>query len=445
MLLTHYLEFIEEGLHSTSEFPGGAVTVTSGRFRVYDVLYGFIELSRDEARLIDTSVFQRLRRIKQLSLANLVYPGAEHTRFAHSLGVYWLASRVVSRLVESGFVDEDEAALFRIAALLHDIGHLPYSHAIEFYYHLKFRERISDKFKFHEKLSHTMILLCDELREVIVSLGYDPKEVVALLTGTHRDIKLTSLISSDLDVDRLDYLPRDAHHTGVAYGLIDRERILDTLTVLDDGRIAIDEKGIQAVESFYVARLHMYQAVYYHKTISGYELYLAKIYEELVEYDPELNLLASPQGLEKVIKDSTISIIDDYWLYSKMLQALKDNYAPKQVKKRIQNLLSRKGPKTVYNVSLFTHDPKCIKDAKHVVDVLVDCGVEEDSILVLETTIKFLGSEDEIVYVKTRAEDIIPITEASQLISNLPRYYYVERVYVEREYVDKALKCIKKK
>ena len=420
------------------------MTVAGGRFRVYDVLYGFVELSSDEARLVDTSVFQRLRRIKQLSLANLVYPGAEHTRFAHSLGVYWLASRVVSRLVESGFVDEDEATLFRIAALLHDIGHLPYSHAIELYYHSKFRGWINEGFKFHEKLGHTMILLCDELREVIVSLGYDPKEVVALLTGTHRDIRLTSLISSDLDVDRLDYLPRDAHHTGVAYGLIDRERILDTLIVLDDGRVAVDEKGIQAVESFYVARLHMYQAVYYHKTISGYELYLAKIYEELVEYDPELNLLASPKGLEKAIKDSTISMIDDYWLYSKMLQALRDMNAPKHVKKRIQNLLSRRGPKAVYNVSLFTHDPKSIEGVKHVVDVLVDCDVDIDSILVLETTIKFLGAEDEIVYVKTRTGDVIPISEASQLISSLPRYYHVERVYVEREYVDKALKCVKK-
>lgn len=416
----------------------------TGRFRVYDVLYGFIELSKDEARLIDTSVFQRLRRIKQLSLANLVYPGAEHTRFAHSLGVYWLASKVVSRLVESGFVNEDEAALFRIAALLHDIGHLPYSHAIEFYYHSKFREQINDGFKLHEKLGHAMILLCDELREVIVSLGYDPKEVVALLTGTHRDIKLTSLISSDLDVDRLDYLPRDAHHTGVAYGLIDRERILDTLTILDDGRVAVDEKGVQAVESFYVARLHMYQAVYYHKTISGYELYLAKIYEELAEYDPEISFLASPQGLEKAIKDSTISLIDDYWLYSKMLQVLRDANAPNRVKKRIQNFLSRRGPKAIYNVSLFTHNPRRTEDVKQVVDMLIDCNVDADSILVLETTIKFLGTEDEIVYVRTRTGDIVPITEASQLISSLPRYYHVERVYVEREYADKALKCIKK-
>ncbi len=232
---------------------------------VFDELHGFIELGPGIVDIVDSPAFQRLRRIKQLAQAWLVYPGAVHTRFSHSLGVMRVMDILATRLVREGHLSRDDALVLRLAALLHDIGHTPYSHALEMYFHNRFRLR-------HEELGRYVIENDPTISEKIKGLGADPREVAAVVGGVHSNVTLNMLMSSDLDADRLDYLMRDALHTGVVYGRIDVDRIVNTLTVTADGRLAVPMKAIHAVESFYIARLHMYRAVYYHKTITGYQL-----------------------------------------------------------------------------------------------------------------------------------------------------------------------------
>ena len=273
---------------------GVGIEVTNHRSKfIYDELHGFIGLHNIEVSIVDTPTFQRLRRIKQLAQAWYVYPGAIHTRFSHSLGVFRLAELISNKFIREGFINEDEALLLRVSALLHDIGHTPYSHTLEQYFLQKYGLR-------HEDITSWIISEDPYINESLKSNGIDPNEIVAIIRGLHRNRLLSLVLSSDLDVDRLDYLPRDALHTGVAYGLIDLDRIIQTLSVSKDGMLAIPPKAIQAVESFYIARLHMYRAVYYHKTITSYQLLLGTIYRLMIEAPnilPYLDPFTNPNGI----------------------------------------------------------------------------------------------------------------------------------------------------
>jgi len=215
--------------------------------QIKDPVHGYIEVPTPLVPLLDTEAVQRLRYIKQLGFVYLVYPGANHTRFEHSLGAMHLAS-LLSRQLD---LSKDDTLLVCTAALLHDIGHGPFSHASE-----KLRAE-------YGPFSHDDIapfLIMPEVSDILDENGTDPKEIAGIVAGHHR---LAEVIHGDLDVDRMDYLLRDAHYTGVPYGNLDAGRLIQSLVFTGDG-LAIKESGIAAAESLLIARTLMGPSVYYH-------------------------------------------------------------------------------------------------------------------------------------------------------------------------------------
>lgn len=227
---------------------------------VNDPVHGFIRLPAGRIlRALGHPALQRLRRLSQLGLAQFVYPGATHTRFLHALGVMHLADEALSTLSRKGIslsAETWEAVL--LAALLHDIGHGPFSHSLE-------GQILPQK---HEALSLAI------LEQLEAQLG-DLSEVRALWAGTHPLPFLSQLIASQIDVDRLDYLVRDSFFTGVQEGLVGTERLIYTMNVAD-GRLVIEEKGQTSVEKFIVTRRFMYWQVYLHKGVLGAEWLLRR-------------------------------------------------------------------------------------------------------------------------------------------------------------------------
>ena len=189
---------------------------------------------------------QRLRWIKQLGLASLVYPGANHTRFEHSLGAYHLADL----LAKNFGLQEEDKMLVCAAALLHDLGHGPLSHATEAALAPYLRTE-------HESIVD--ILKKDEIRRVLNKYGLQASDIQSTINGSG----LGQIVSGEIDVDRMDYLIRDAHYTGVAYGVIDRPRLLQKMT-LHQGQLVVEAGGVQAATSLLICRLLMYPSVYYH-------------------------------------------------------------------------------------------------------------------------------------------------------------------------------------
>jgi HD superfamily phosphohydrolase len=218
---------------------------------IRDSIHGDVFLSTLEVEIIDTPEFQRLRRIKQLGLTNLVYPSANHTRFEHSLGALHLAGRIAERLG----ISKSEKKNIRIAALLHDVGHGPLSHTSE--------ELLARYLgQPHEDISRE-IIENSHISKVLEGRGVSSKDISGILKDGSG--YLGKIISSEFDVDRMDYLVRDAHHTGVAYGIIDLDRLINTIQV-HDGRLVITEGGLRAAEALLVARFLMIPTVYLHRT-----------------------------------------------------------------------------------------------------------------------------------------------------------------------------------
>jgi HD superfamily phosphohydrolase len=240
-----------------------SITPLNKKKIINDPVYGFISIPADLVfDLIEHPYFQRLRYIKQLGMTHLVYPGALHTRFHHALGAMHLMCLSIETLRNKGHqISEEEEEAVIIAILLHDIGHGPFSHALE----QTIVEGIS-----HEDIS---ILLMNKLNR-----QFDGRltKAIEVFNGTYPKGFLHELVSGQLDMDRMDYLNRDSFFTGVSEGVISFDRIIKMLNVVDD-HIAVEEKGIYSIEKFLIARRLMYWQVYLHKTVVSAEQLLAKI------------------------------------------------------------------------------------------------------------------------------------------------------------------------
>jgi HD superfamily phosphohydrolase len=234
-----------------------------------DPVYGFISIPTETIfELIEHPYFQRLRRIKQLGLTHYVYPGALHTRFHHALGAMHLMHEALSVLRSKGVrISDHEFESALIAILLHDIGHGPYSHALE--------HMIIDTH--HENITLKFIELLNKEMDQKLSTA------IKIFKGTYRKPFLNQLVSSQLDVDRIDYLKRDSFFTGVAEGVIGHDRIIKMLSV-HEGNLVVEEKGIYSIEKYLMARRLMYWQVYLHKTVLSAEKMLKRLVERAGQY-----------------------------------------------------------------------------------------------------------------------------------------------------------------
>ncbi len=218
---------------------------------IRDSIHGDIFLSALEVEVVDTPEFQRLRRIKQLGLTNLVYPSANHTRFEHSIGTMHLAGKIADRLN----LEEKDKNLICLAALLHDIGHGPLSHTSE--------ELLARYLNIsHERISIETVKNSD-IATIVERYGIHAGDITDIIAG--KKGYMSKIISSEVDIDRMDYLVRDAHHTGVGYGIIDLHRLINTIELFD-GNLVFNSGGLRAIEGLLVARFLMTPSVYLHHT-----------------------------------------------------------------------------------------------------------------------------------------------------------------------------------
>jgi HD superfamily phosphohydrolase len=279
--------------------------------RIYrDPVHNIIRLRTDTdegrlmVRLVDSFEFQRLRRIKQLGLALFTYQGAEHSRFAHSLGVLHLMTRVLDRLAEKYRIDDEARAAARAAALLHDIGHGPFSHVME---------KVLD---FHHEAwtVAAVTTAATEAGEILSSFsGSLPRRVADLIEGKFQPAFLGQLVSSQLDVDRMDYLLRDSLMTGAKYGLYDLEWIINAIEIDEPNeRIYVSARGLYAVEEYLQARYYMFRQVYFHRTLRSAEAVLRSTLRRalrLLEAGGEV-WCAPGTAFEKVLRRAPLTLSD---------------------------------------------------------------------------------------------------------------------------------------
>jgi uncharacterized protein len=249
-------------------------------FSIRDPLWSTIPVEPFARELIDTPVFQRLRNVRQLGLAYLVYPGATHTRLEHALGTYHLARRALALLDESGALDDElraDAGIVRAAALLHDVGHYPFSHALEEIGAIH-----------HEEVARPLITGGPIAERLTRALGVDaPERIMALIRG-RSDCALQGLISGSLDLDKIEYLRRDILMCGVGHVGVDADRLLNSLTVLTDPdtgrrRIGLVEKGLAALESLLFAKYQMYRNVYWHHAVRSATVMYMRLVSDALE------------------------------------------------------------------------------------------------------------------------------------------------------------------
>jgi hypothetical protein len=348
---------------------------------IRDPVHGYVRLEGLALELADTPQMQRLRWIKQLGLANLVYPGANHTRFEHSLGAYHMAALLTRHLG----LEEEDRLLVGAAALLHDVGHGPLSHATE---------SALAPFLRTDHESVIELLKRGELREVLDRHGLRAQDIQAFINGSG----LGQIVSGEIDVDRMDYLIRDAHYTGVAYGVIDRLRLLQKMT-LHQGQLVVEAGGVQAATSLLISRLLMHPSVYYH--------HVCRISECMIS-----------SGIHRMIEDGAsaaeVKGMDDVQLFTTLDTA--GGYAA-EMNSRIR---SRKLFKRAVYIGVENLEPSLLRVSDKILaqEIAAEAGVDVDYVLVdnppLPDTIE--GSFPALV-----GEVVRPLREVSPLVSILER------------------------
>ena len=235
---------------------------------ITDPIHKHIKFTEVEKEIIDSYIFQRLRGIRQLAGAHLVYPSAHHTRFEHSLGTMHLAGFAAQTLLEKGYLDKSvDVEYLRLAALLHDIGHGPFSHIFEEALLIN-RSNIN-----HEKIGKK-IILNTEINDILIKYGYNPNKICDLSFGQSDIMFYNEIIAGSLSADMMDYLPRDSFFTGAEYGKIDYHRIISSFEVLSNNHLGINKSAINSMESMLISRYQMFKSVYFHKTVRSAEVML---------------------------------------------------------------------------------------------------------------------------------------------------------------------------
>ena len=351
---------------------------------IRDSVYGDISLSKFEVRIMDMPQFQRLRRIKQLGLINLTYPGATHTRFEHCVGTMNLGSKLCEELD----LQEDEIELVRVSALLHDIGHGPFSHVSEGVLSVP-----------HEELSKYVITETS-MRDLLEE-KFNVNDIVDIINGRG---PLGPIVSGELDVDRMDYLLRDSHNTGVSYGIIDYERLISNLT-LDEGLI-LDIKGVQAAEGALVSRYFMYPSVYQHHTTRIFNTMFRRALKKTLD--------------EGIIDEREMYKYDDADITS-TFRNCENDYA-NDIMRRLDNRIVPKRVKTI-RLDNFKYPEKMYKIKQEELrkaeeEIAEDYGLDKDYVFI---NIAEYPRFDEMKTQVSVDGKLYPLTEISNIIGALSK------------------------
>jgi len=370
---------------------------------IRDSIHGNLPLDPFEIEVLDYPQLQRLRRVKQLGFISLIYPGANHSRFEHSIGTMHLASKLADQLELS----KEDKDLVRIAGLLHDAGHGPFSHVSEAVLgvnHEEITAFVIEKTSIHDKLSEK----------------FDTKEIIDIING---EGKLGPIISGDLDMDRMDYLIRDSHYTGVAYGVIDTERIISNLKL--ERELILDIKGVQAAESALTARYLMYPSVYQHHTTRIINAMFRRCLRDLINQDS-----LDPKDMYKYDDADMISICRHSEGLSREMMEKIDN----------RNLLKRA---KVLPVNLFEEPEKIFKIEKE--DLLkAEEEISEDFNLNRDYTILNIAEYPRFEEMKTLVEfgdKLYHLSEISSIVDALNNARFNSSdlcLFVDKEDVEKV-------
>lgn len=233
---------------------------------ITDPIHKFIRFTDLEKKIIDSHVFQRLRRIKQLAGAHLVYPAAKHSRFEHSLGTMHVAGLAGEHLFSMGVIDKESIQELRVASLLHDIGHGPFSHLFE--------EALKVTGNSNHETLGAKIICKTELDDILSEYGFSSRTISEISFGNSKVKFKNEIISGSLSSDLMDYLPRDGYFTGVEYGKVDYNRIINSFRVAEGKSLALDISSFYSFESMIISRFEMFRAVYFHKTVRSAEVML---------------------------------------------------------------------------------------------------------------------------------------------------------------------------
>ncbi len=338
---------------------------------IVDSIHGDIRLTKREVDVIDTPSFQRLRRLKQLAMAQMVYPTATHTRFAHSIGALGMMMRILDAAEQNGLdISKEQKEQLRLAALLHDVGHYPYSHLMERIDKVKLIEEQVGGDTVAEKTlldrsrepypEHDLVgtYIVTEQSDLIKALGGKRRaKAIANLFGPKRpteskkSLQLSKLVHSSFDIDRWDYLWRDSHATGVPYGHIDINYLLNNLRASPDKVLGFSHKALPAIEHFLLARFFMYRTVYYHKTIYGMEEACRQLLRRLRDRNGEhYGLPVDGEEVKKLVESGELSTFTDAFVDSIIQKAVSDDDPVICVLAR--SIQSRRPPKLIKEVQV---------------------------------------------------------------------------------------------
>ena len=392
---------------------------------INDPIYGFIHIpSTLVFDIIEHPYFQRLRRINQMALSYLVFPGAKHTRFEHVLGCVFLMQKTVEMLRFKGVqISDKEAEGLYIAILLHDIGHGPFSHAMEH----SIVEGIS-----HEEIS---LRFMQELNKVF---NGKLETAIAMFQGSYPRKFMHQLISSQLDMDRADYLKRDSFYTGVAEGNINSERLISMLNVRND-ELVVEEKGLYSVEKFLIARRLMYWQVYLHKTSVAAEQILIRLLnraKELVQQGQELTISTALAFFvkNKISKDNFSQEVLEMFAHlddTDIISAMKEwQFHPDVVLSKLSKmLLNRDLPKIKVRLNDFEE-----QKIKRLQKLSLAKGIDEKDmkyfVFTGVMTNRAYNPEKEIIKILTKNGRVVELSKTSEAINLEPLSQVTERYYI---------------
>jgi HD superfamily phosphohydrolase len=402
---------------------------------IKDPVHGYVYITQKEKTVIDSYPVQRLHRLRQLAGAEYVYPGANHTRFEHSVGVMHLAGQVVGNPNLSEHVNEEQAEMVRIAALLHDVGHGPFSHVFEYLL-------TRDLDKTHEDLT-TWLINKSELNEIVSKAGYNPQEVGKLAVGKLRKPKkafLDQIISSAMDVDKMDFIVRDTHHTGAEYGYIDIFRLIHTLDVVDEN-LAVEAGALSALESLLIARIESFRSIYFHRVGRAAQIMLATAMDKANE---EL-------GLTRFRTPEQYLAMDDYTVYTMLKNCSKSRGIIKDLENR--RMLKCAYEKTFYEKDTMISNIFSRENYRTQLrtEIAEEADVQIETVTIDVPTVPSVPYEHSVltetmeipVFFKTPAGKKIPqkLSEISKIYDTLRGFMNILRVYTaaeQREKVGKA-------